>query len=120
MTKQNFLYTEGEGYPAGAGIALRRSIMHSRHACALAGLVVATLLAFGTWVGTAFARGEAPISRDKIALGEDDVQRLVLLMDRDQNGKVSEQEFMNFMQAEFSRLDKDKSGELDVKELASG
>jgi len=94
--------------------------MHRRHKCALAGLAVATLLTSGTWVGTAFARGEAPIARDKIALGEDEVKQLVLLMDRDKNGKVSEQEFMNFMQAEFSRLDKDKSGELDVKELASG
>src|SRR5579863_2148172 len=98
MTKQNFLYTEGEGCPAGAGIALRRSIMHRRHKCALAGFAVTTLLASGTWVGTAFARGEATIARDKITLGEDEVKQLVLLMDRDKNGKVSEQEFMNFMQ----------------------
>ena len=39
-------------------------------------------------------------------------------MDQDKNGKVSEQEFMKFMKAEFKRLDKDKSGELDVKELS--
>jgi Ca2+-binding EF-hand superfamily protein len=38
-------------------------------------------------------------------------------MDKDQNGKVSKQEFMSFMEAEFARLDKDKSGELDVQEL---
>ncbi len=70
-----------------------------------------------TWVGTALARGEAPDTRDKLALGEDEVKQLVLLMDQDQNGKVSRQEFMNFMKAEFERLDKDKSEELDVKEL---
>ena len=34
-----------------------------------------------------------------------------------ENGKVSKQEFMSFMEAEFERLDKDKNGELDVQEL---
>jgi Ca2+-binding EF-hand superfamily protein len=38
-------------------------------------------------------------------------------MDTDKNGKISKQEYMEFMAAEFDRLDKDKSGELDVKEL---
>ena len=38
-------------------------------------------------------------------------------MDTDKSGKISKQEFMNFMAAEFDRLDADKSGELDVKEL---
>ena len=38
-------------------------------------------------------------------------------MDRDKNGKVSRQEFMKFMSAEFDRLDVNKDGELDVKEL---
>jgi hypothetical protein len=101
----------------GAGIARRRSIMHRRSKCALAGLAVVTLLASGTWVGTALARGEAPDTRDRLVLGEDEVKQLVLLMDQDQNGKVSRQEFMNFMKAEFERLDKDESEELDVKEL---
>jgi hypothetical protein len=100
-----------------SGIAPRRSIMQRIRKCALAVLAVATLLASGTWVGTALARGDNSPERDKIALGENEVKQLVLLMDKDQNGKVSEQEFMNFMEAEFQRLDKDKSGELDVKEL---
>jgi len=52
-----------------------------------------------------------------LALGEDEVKQLLLLMDADKNGKISKQEFMNFMSAEFDRLDKDKSGELDQKEL---
>jgi Ca2+-binding EF-hand superfamily protein len=38
-------------------------------------------------------------------------------MDADKNGKISRAEFMAFMAAEFDRLDVDKSGELDVKEL---
>jgi hypothetical protein len=50
-------------------------------------------------------------------IGEKEVEKLLLLMDKDKNGKVSKQEFMSFMEAEFDRLDQDKSGELDVKEL---
>ena len=38
-------------------------------------------------------------------------------MDKDQNGKVSSQEFTDFMAAEFDRLDTNKDGELDVNEL---
>jgi Ca2+-binding EF-hand superfamily protein len=45
------------------------------------------------------------------------VKALLLLMDRDKNGKVSREEFMKFMSAEFDRLDVNKDGELDVKEL---
>ena len=95
--------------------------MDRRHKYVWAGFVVATLLASGTWgtrIGTAVARGGTTPPSDKIVLGEDEVKQLVLLMDQDKNGKVSEQEFMRFMKAEFKRLDKDKSGELDVKELS--
>jgi Ca2+-binding EF-hand superfamily protein len=53
----------------------------------------------------------------KLAEGEREAKQLLLLMDKDNNGKVSRQEFMDFMQAEFNRLDVNKDGELDVKEL---
>jgi hypothetical protein len=85
--------------------------MRKSHKCALA-FAAATLVASGTWVGTALAREvtSSPAQADKLlALGEDEVRQLVLLMDQDKNGRISEQEFMNFMQAEFKRLDKDKS-----------
>ena len=59
-----------------------------------------------------------PKAQDKLALSEDEVKQLLLMMDTDKNGKISKQEFLAFMSAEFDRLDKDKSGELDVKELA--
>lgn len=55
---------------------------------------------------------------DKMALGEDAVKQLLLLMDTDKNGKISKKEWMDFMEAEFDRLDKDKSGDLDVREIA--
>jgi Ca2+-binding EF-hand superfamily protein len=38
-------------------------------------------------------------------------------MDTDKNGKISKQEWMKFMEAEFERLDTNHDGELDVKEL---
>ncbi len=63
-------------------------------------------------------KAAAPQPQDKLALAEGEVKQLLLLMDTDKNGKISKQEWMNFMEAEFERLDKDKSGELDVKELA--
>ena len=53
----------------------------------------------------------------KLAIGEREAKRMLILMDKDNNGKVSKQEFMNFMEAEFERLDINKDGELDVKEL---
>jgi len=80
-------------------------------------VAVAALLAVGTGIGTAIARDEPSHPQDKVALGEDEVKQLLLLLDHDKNGKVSKQEFMQFMDAEFARLDRDKSGELDVKEL---
>jgi hypothetical protein len=86
-------------------------------------LVVAGLLAVGVAGGAGLASGEesnpqktAPQS-PKVAAGETEARKLLLLMDTDKNGKVSRQEFMNFMAAEFDRLDKNKDGELDVKEL---
>jgi len=51
------------------------------------------------------------------ALTDKEVAQLIILMDADKNGRISKQEYMDFMAAEFDRLDKDKNGELDVKEL---
>jgi len=86
-----------------------------------------TLLAMGALsltaiVGTMVAvqKSENPQSKKKQAmvLGEDEVKQLLLLMDTDKNGLISKEEFMRFMEAEFNRLDKDKSGMLDPKELS--
>jgi hypothetical protein len=43
---------------------------------------------------------------------------LLLLIGGDENGKITKQAWMKFMEAEFDRLDKDKSGDLDAKDLA--
>jgi hypothetical protein len=70
-------------------------------------------------VGTAFAQVRTPDNRktNTVALADEEVKQLLLLMDTDKNGKISKKEFLAFMEAEFNRLDKDKSGELDAKEL---
>ncbi len=44
-------------------------------------------------------------------------KELLLLMDTDKTGKVSREEWMKFMEAEFDRLDVTHTGKLDVKEL---
>jgi hypothetical protein len=53
----------------------------------------------------------------KVAAGQVESTKLLLLMDADKNGKVSRAEFMAFMAAEFDRLDTDHNGELNVEEL---
>jgi EF hand len=41
------------------------------------------------------------LKREKnLAIGETEAKRILLLMDKDKNGKVSKQEFMSFMEAE--------------------
>jgi Ca2+-binding EF-hand superfamily protein len=73
-----------------------------------------------TWAmpGAAVAQKVAvPKPQDKLALGENEVKQLLLLIDTDENGKISKQEWIKFMEAEFDRLDKDKKGQLDTKEL---
>ena len=83
----------------------------------LSAAVLAAGLA-GLTLMSAFAQKDnVPVNQDRVALGADEVKQLVELMDKDKSGKVSKAEFMAFFAAEFDRLDKDHSGELDVKEL---
>jgi len=81
-------------------------------------VAIAALVATWAMLGTALAQRQAfPKPQDKLALGENEVKQLLLLMDTNENGKISKQEWMKFMEAEFDRLDKDKKGQLDTKEL---
>ncbi len=79
--------------------------------------VVVIAVLFTTMIGSAGCTERTPKAQDKLGLGEDEVKQLPLLMDADKNGRISKEEYMKFMEAEFARLDKDNSGELDVKEL---
>lgn len=56
--------------------------------------------------------------QDKLVIANNDVKELLLLMDADNNGKISKREWMSFMEAEFNQLDKEGRGELDLKQLA--
>jgi hypothetical protein len=81
-------------------------------------VVMAVLIVTGTMFGTAAAqKASVPKPQNKLAMGEDGVKQLLPLMDGNKNGFVSKQEFMKYMEAEFERLDKNKKGELNVKEL---
>jgi hypothetical protein len=81
-------------------------------------VMLVMLVASGSMVGTAFTRQDAPPKQpDKLALGRGQVKQLLLLIGPDKNGKISKQEWMKFMEAEFDSLDKDESGVLDVREL---
>ena len=63
-------------------------------------------------------KASVPKPQDTLALGDDDVRRLMLLIDTNSKGKITKKQWMTFMEAEFDRLDKNKSGELDPRELA--
>jgi hypothetical protein len=89
----------------------------SKASAVLTGLMLATLLLGWGAVEVRAQKSSVPKPQDKVAIGEDDVRRLLQLMDTDKNGKISKQEFMRFMEEEFQRLDKNKDGQLDVKEL---
>ncbi len=78
---------------------------------------IAAMVATGSMLGNAAQKTSVPKPQDSLALGEDEVKKLLLIMEPDKKGKISKQEYMKFMEAEFERLDKDKNGELDVKKL---
>jgi hypothetical protein len=86
---------------------------------AVIGVLVATWATVGAVAQKqAVPKQAAPTQQDKLALGEDEVKQLLLLIGGDENGKITKQAWMKFMEAEFDRLDKDKSGDLDAKDLA--
>jgi hypothetical protein len=81
-------------------------------------VIIALLVVIGTTLGSAAAqKASVPKPQNKLTIGEDGVKQLLPLMNADTKGMVSKQEYMKFMEAEFERLDKNKKGELNVKEL---
>jgi len=57
-------------------------------------------------------------SERSLTAAEREARHLLRFMDKDQNGQVSRAEFMQFMEAEFDRLDRDRSGQLSAEELS--
>ena len=99
-----------------------KSIWVARSTVVSAVLIAAGVLGVGAIVTTTVAAQDpdqkvvSPNDK-KVAAGEREAKKLLLLMDTEKSGKVSKQEFMSFMEAEFERMDINKDGELDVKEL---
>lgn len=80
--------------------------------------VTSVLLPTLCLLGTASAqKSSVPKPQNRLAIAEDQIKQLLGLMDADKNGKVSKEQYMKFMEAEFERLDKDGKGVLDVREL---
>jgi hypothetical protein len=73
--------------------------------------VVGVSLAVGVISTSAIAQ-----SKNTKAIATRDVRQLLQLMDKDKNGPVSKQEFMDFMSQTFDRLDVNKSGQLEQEE----
>jgi EF hand len=81
-------------------------------------LLIVVLVEIGAVLrNSAAQKASTPKLQNRLELGEVQVKQLLLLMDTNGNGKVSKHEYMSFMEAEFDRLDKNKSGDLDITEL---
>jgi hypothetical protein len=74
--------------------------------------VIAASIVVGAISTSAFA-----VSKRTAATADRDVRQLVRMMDKDRNGVVSKDEFMQFMGQTFDRLDVNKSGTLEPREL---
>jgi len=66
-----------------------------------------------TTLGVGFAQKNVSRQPDKHVMAIENVKQLLLVMDTDKRGKISKQQWMAFMDAEFDRLDIEKKGELD-------
>ncbi len=82
-------------------------------------LAVSLLAAAASSIAPAVADDAPPpaAAPPKLATGITPLAQLLELMDTDKNGKVSKEEFMRFMEAEFDYADKNKDGELDPAEM---
>jgi len=74
-------------------------------------LTIALLVVVGLGVG--FAQKGVPKQPDKDVMAIENVKQLLLVMDADKKGRISKEQWIAFMEAEFDRLDLEKKGELD-------
>jgi hypothetical protein len=74
-------------------------------------LPIALLLV--TTLGVCFAQKDVRRQPDRNVMAIENVKQLLLVMDTDNRGKISRQQWIAFMEAEFDRLDVEKKGELD-------
>jgi len=87
-------------------------------------LVTATVLLISALLVTCFLllpaaaqKASFPKPQNNLALAEPTVKELLPLMPTNSEGKLSKQQYMTFMEAEFDRLDAQGAGQLDVATL---
>lgn len=80
-------------------------------------VVTMCVIVWGAQRSAEAQKDSVPRKQDQLALGEDEVKQLLLLIDTEKKGSITKKEWMHFMEAEFDRLDKDKSGVLNAREL---
>jgi len=56
-------------------------------------------------------------SNRALAASEESTRRVIRLMDKDKNGVVSKEEFLQFMSKEFDRLDVNRNEQLERREM---
>jgi hypothetical protein len=80
-----------------------------------AALIGATLIS----TGASFAQEKAglPKEADRLAIALDSAKQLLLFIETNKDGKISKQQWMDFMSAEFDRLDREHRGEIDPRRL---
>jgi hypothetical protein len=76
-------------------------------------LAIAVFFAAGSFITTAVS-ADVPAAADgtKLKAALTPLAKLLVLMDTDKIGKVSKEEYMKFMEAEFDFADKNKDGQL--------
>ena len=86
--------------------------------------IITAILLFSALLVTCFfllpaaaQKASFPKPQNNLDLAEPAVKQLLPLMPADSQGKLSKQQYMSFMEAEFDRLDSAKSGQLDVTAL---
>jgi hypothetical protein len=102
---------------ASCEVALKKGVNHAEankhrigHRCVCG--------SFGNARRCGSTKGISSEGPDRVLLGQQQVEQLLLLMDTDKNGRISKKEWMDYMSAEFDLLDTDKNGELDVMEIS--
>jgi len=87
-------------------------------------LIVACILLFSALLVTCFfllpaaaQKASFPKPQNNLALAEPTVKQLLPLMPTNNDGKLSKQQYMTFLEAEFDRLDSQRAGQLDVAAL---
>jgi hypothetical protein len=72
---------------------------------------------YGSWFVADATRDLIAEFKGHLAISETQDERLLLLLDKSGDGKITKQEFLKFMEAEFDRLDTNHDGKLDANEL---